>query len=193
MSSEIARWLLDSFMLFLEVSLGAILVYALLLFLRPALAFRWQTLLNYRVSGRRLSRPLEIPHHIEPFFYRHAKVAGGLLLAGAALLLWLTWRLPTPTGVGLYPLWPWLREALGRFLWLAGILIFIIGLVVLYRPSLLKTTEAAANRWVSTRRGFYLFNKDFAPLDRAVQARPRVVGLVLIACTLLTLQLLLRT
>lgn len=100
---------------------------------------------------RMLLAKLERPWHIERHIYRHHLAFGAGIVVGATVLLVLLIRYH---GANLdVPAWPrsggeqlmlLARWALGLF----AILAWVIGMIVLIRPSALKKVEAKSNRWV---------------------------------------------
>lgn len=91
---------------------------------------------------------LEHPRRVEWFIYRHHRLFGGAITAGALLLIML---------LGIYrtrmvetSLW---RSSVGAQLaliaiWVLAAFALIIGAYILIRPSALKGFEAMANRWI---------------------------------------------
>ena len=126
MSAELTLWLFDSIVLFIQVSIVAVWLFGLLLILAPGLALALQQRLNFRFSGRQISRPLEIPVNIDRYFYRHARPVGVALILGAAVLLILNWQLLGHVQPNSPAIWAWLAESLYWFLWISGITIFFI-------------------------------------------------------------------
>lgn len=126
-----------------------------------------------------LMRRLDRVHTIERFFYRHHLPFGAFLALGGAytLYVWVVLfneeRLIAHIALS-RQMAAWLVEAGEWFLVggnLAGIL---LGLAVLFRPSLLKRIEKYSNRWVPPEppRGTLRLG-----LDGAVERYPRAAGL----------------
>ena len=192
MSVATTAWLFDSMVLFLQISVAAVWLFGLLLVIAPQRTLALQQRLNFRFSGRQISRPLEVPVNIDRYFYRHARPVGVLLMLGAAGLLLLNWQLPGDIQTSSPALWAWLAESLYWFLWISGITIFFIGLGCLTRPSLLKPLEHKANHWVSTRQKTQFLSHAYTPLDGLLQQNPRLIGVVLTAVSSLLLLILLK-
>jgi hypothetical protein len=128
----------------------------------------------------RLNQPVETTR----WFYRYHHAAGLLISAGAAYALW-RWHTAyeRESVIGMldrrliHSGMDWLIPA-GEWIFLAfNSAILVFGMVVLFRPSLLKTPERWANRWVEVEADRALDRK-FDPLARAVEAHPRVLGLL---------------
>lgn len=128
----------------------------------------------------RLNRPVETTR----WFYRYHRIAGILITSGAAYALWrwyTAYEREAVTGLlgerilaagldWLVPAVEWIFLAFN-----AGIL--VSGLVVLLRPSLLKTPERWANQWVEVQTHRAL-DRPFDPLADAVSNHPRLLGLL---------------
>lgn len=132
------------------------------------------------VSMRRGLKPLEYPIWIERWLYRHHRITGSLLLAAgllffAAVVFPFGIQQPAAALPGESIFW----EALLWLLTLAHGVAAVLGLVILIRPSALKSLEAVANRWISTRQmGRPLENRYYGP-DRWAMRHPRATGMVL--------------
>lgn len=127
----------------------------------------------------RLNQPLETTRG----FYRHHRIAGLLIGAGAAYALW-RWFSAYRPGAAVALLdrrWvsagmDWLVPA---FEWIflgfnGAILVFAI--VVAMRPSLLKTPERIANTWIDVPEAQHALDRTYDPLSAIVWGRPRLVG-----------------
>lgn len=115
---------------------------------------------------------------VERYIYRHHLAFGAAIIAGALAFLALLARYHGVGGEITH--WPAFRGAqlmlLGRLAaWLFAALALVIGVIVVVRPSVLKTIEAISNRWVE-------------PSPTALLP-PRLLGILLlaagIACLLL--------
>lgn len=141
----------------------------------------------------RLNKPLDTTR----WFYRYHRPAGALILAGAAYGLWrwftayqreatmgLLDRRTISAGLD------WLVPAMECiFLGFNGA-ILIFGLIVLCRPSLLKTPERFANRWVEVRADQAL-DRSYDPLAGVLMDRPRLIGSVVVTtCSFLLWRLI---
>lgn len=141
----------------------------------------------------RLNRPIETAR----WFYRHHRAAGTLIVVAAVfnLLRWATVYNRAAVLSTLDRHWrssgmDWLIPALESMFVAFNAVFVIFGLVVLFRPSLLKVPERYANRWVEVRTGHTL-DLRFDPLASAVAQHPRLVGALITAlCGWLTAQLL---
>ena len=144
---------------------------------------RWNSAMNAWISSRQAMRPLEEPHDVKRVVYRWHKVAGLLVLAGAIYSLdelIFSYRTASLTqafrGLASPVLLAMLFDAL-RYLLVAGNLAALAaGLVLCFRPSLLKGIEAWGDRAYSGRKlAKPLDIMRYGP-DEFVRARPRLAG-----------------
>lgn len=134
----------------LHLVIGGLLLLFLLcacaglgLLLFPRAMARVITLRADRAPWSRLDRV----YRIERFFYRHHRAFGALLLAGSAYTLYQAGQRPELLGYAAAT-WGLAGEALGILLLGGNGLALVLALIVLVRPSLLKTPERLGNQWV---------------------------------------------
>ncbi|NJD34443.1 MAG: hypothetical protein FIA96_06355 [Betaproteobacteria bacterium] len=103
--------------------------------------------LRGRLLNGRLQEVLERPRRVERFIYRHHRLFGVAIVAGALMLL-------AVLGAGkpllfwvVLPGGPSVRAAM-VVLWVLAVAVLVIGIIVLVRPSALKGVETLANRWI---------------------------------------------
>lgn len=116
---------------------------------------------------------LETPRRIERFVYRHHRLSGAAIMLGAGFFIW---RIAS-SGV----LWSRGIDFQAPLLWLLGgaiVLAFMVGLVILIRPSGLKPVEVWANRWMGPDPG---------TLREWLNRHPRVLGLLVMSISLYAL------
>ena len=119
---------------------------------------------------------------VERPFYRHHRLTGGLLMAGSFYCLYAVLFQLEPAAVkhSLAQGNPWrevLVDAAFGYIYLVSIAVFLVGFVVLVRPSLLKNLESWSNRWVETGNQFKKIDKRTDFLDKWVARHPRVFGI----------------
>lgn len=169
----------------LMLGLALAFVVGLLLLARPQALFTLNARLSRWVDTRALFGVLDRPRHAERFFYRHHRTVGALIALGATYVLW-RWAFAYDRS-DLQALFgqrwvtqglDWLPAALETALVALHAAILAIGLVIMFRPSLLKGLERTANRWQpgpeTTRLDAVVGN-----LDVAFEGHPRVSGLLL--------------
>lgn len=197
-SVSVTIWLLDAAALAGMILLLASAIYGLALLVWPRAALQASAHLNRAYSSRRAMKPLEVPRKSEPFFYRHHRKVGWLLLVGVGtffalyfidfprntILMKLSQRLGAPVaGIVL--------DALTYFLFLTNSLIAVFAGAMIARPSSLKALESWSNRWLSTRQALRNVEISRDPLDRFAARFPRLAGLlILLSAGYITLSLL---
>lgn len=180
-----ASWLIQAG--FVIAASGAVLaaVSGAALLLAPAAALRMAQGLNPSKFFNGTLRRLERARKTEPFFYRHHRAFGAFIF-GLSLFFLMAYfctrtghELPARLAMtfgsrGYAPL----LEGVFYFFAATHALFVVFGLVVFFRPSLLKTLETRLNVWINTRVWFGIFDRHSAPLDRVATAYPRATGLV---------------
>ena len=162
------------------------LVVGGLLLAKPQALFALNERLSRWVDTREAFNLLDQPRHLERFFYRHHRALGIAVVLGASYVLG-RWAFAWERGDMLALLGPhwarqgmdWIPAALEFVLVGLHVAIFVVGLLIVFRPSLLKGVEKAANRWQP--------GPATAPLDHVVgslddtfESHPRVSGLLLV-------------
>ena len=173
----------------LLTALGILLVFGfavgLAVALWPALLPRLRSQTDRHISMRRATRPLDVPHNIDRWFYRHHRLYGScVVILSIALLSFLAFgarpevllhALPAADrGVGAI-----LIDTARVVLWGLGVFALIIGVVVFVRPSALKTFETWANRWVTPRRALKGLDREVRGVDDWIARHPRGWGVVI--------------
>lgn len=178
-------WLGQALLVALAAGLVLALVVGILLLANPRLLFSLNARLSRWVDTRATFQALDKPHQLERFFYRHHRVLGALVVLGAAFVL-ARWafaydRASAVTLFGRHWLTrglDWLPSAVEVVVVGLHAVILLVGLVILFRPSLLKAIEEAANHWqpgLETRP----LDAVVGNLDDRIGVHPRVSGLVL--------------
>ena len=189
----------QSLIVFLFVGSAAGVVLGLLLILRPAWLQSASKFTNRWVSTRQLDLALERSINIDMFVYRYRFVGGGLLLAGAAFILYffsVQFDKASVIAMGLQ-LYHWparLMEALVDGVVLSGLVgalsAAIVSLLLLLRPDLLRGVEQYSNRWVSSRRALKPMAIPHYEVDEAVFRHRQLAGSLLILGSLYTVIML---
>jgi len=161
------------------------LVIGVLLIVAPGVIARLQAVLDRRYSARRTLKPLEIPRSGERTFYRHHRWWGAAITLGALIYFAVYFfdynhaaaiaalsRYLHPQVAG------WLADSGAAMLTIGNGFALLIGLAVLFRPSLLKHLETGANRWLSSRQALRPMETDHTGPDRLAAAHPRLTGLL---------------
>jgi len=185
LSPEALPWV-QGLLAVLVLGLVLALIVGVLLLARPQLLFALNARLSRWVDTRSTLQMLDRPHHLERFFYRHHRALGAMIVAGAGYVLW-SWAFAYDRSDVVAILGRrWISAGLD---WVAAALevavvalhgaILVVGVLVFFRPSLLKGFEQTANRWqdgpATTRLDSVVGN-----LDGTFEGHPRISGLVLV-------------
>ena len=195
MNSMLSEIFYDASYLFIIIGTFIALILGLGLLFAPTITLRFNEKINTRFSMRKATKKIETAIKSEPLFYKYSKVSGALLVAGS---LYVLYTLNTFNAYSLIPhlpktinaaAWEWIIESLQIFFYVTCVFIFIFGVLVFIRPSLVKGFEQAANHWISTRRGFSKMTTDINFTNKLVGAYPRVFGAIITLFSILVLVL----
>jgi hypothetical protein len=157
----------------------------LLVAVHPPLLDRLRGPGDRRVSMRRATRALDVPRNADRWFYRHHRVYGTVvILLSVVLLTALAFgSAPAAWERALAPAWGAgagiVADTARVVLWVLGLVTLVIGVVVLVRPSALKSVERWANRWITPRRALRGLEREHRAADRWLAAHPRLWGLAM--------------
>lgn len=168
-----------------------VLIIGIAITIAPGMMIRLGEVLNRWVSTDEIFHRLDVPRSTERLFYRHHRVFGVLLTLGAAYVLYsflfafdyqsisrevILFHSAATT--------EWLLSALS-FLNIGFSLVGIgLGLVILFRPSLLKALEQWANRWYGVDDSLKRLDVQLKMPDSWFQKRPRLLGVLIVAGSL---------
>ncbi len=157
----------------------------------PTQALRLAEKLNREYSTDWLKRALDERHHSEPFFYRHHRLVGLVLVLATAYFFWsfaTAFSVDALVGIyeGLLPkvILEVLAVAATWVLVIGNALGFALGLVMLVRPSAIKGAEAKANRWTDTDRVVGVLDRRVDRPEGYLHRYPRRIGVVIVLATL---------
>jgi len=159
-------------------------VTGLLMLLVPGWLMRVSNRLNFWIDTSPWLHKLDEQRQFERLFYRHHLIMGILIIAGSLYSLWFIWNL---SGRGLVDLLPSfsnpvlldiLQAALVYLLLFGNLFALVIGIVVVFRPSLLKGVEAWSNRWVDSENALHSMDRRVDVVDRVIPGHPRLFGLL---------------
>lgn len=183
MNEIVAEILVTTFFSTLLVASLIALLTGIWLLLNPSSLRGLTKYLDHWYSLRRAMKPLEIEHHEERIFYRHHKPFGLFILIGSLYTLYRQLFSYEPTQVaGLFDFGispqaqDWLAESFYLFITLGNAAALLLGLLILFRPSLLKHLEQWANRWVSTRQVMRPLDTSHGEIDALLYRHPRITG-----------------
>lgn len=167
------------------------LIFGFGLFMGQGWAARLNVSMRRWVSTREMLRPLEVPRDINPHILRWHRGAGFfLILAGAYVLYTVALRFD-PGAIALlyqkrFPDWlvEIVAETLRWFIAIGSAAGLVIGIVLVFRPDLVRGIEAWAARSYSERRATKSLDEmKFGP-DQLILSAPRVSGALIIIASL---------
>jgi len=185
--------LLHALLLLLAVGGIAGLLTGAALVLWPAWLMQVNKLANQWIPTRQVDRLLEQAIKVDRWFYRHHRISGGALLAGAIFLVYFVIALLNKGSVvsGLskaYAISPVISEILldtvALSMLLGAAFTAIISLFLLSRPSMLRGFEQGANQWLSLRRVLKPFEVSRSGMDEYVFQNVQIVGILLLSGSL---------
>ena len=176
----------DFIHIFTLLVLALSLVIGLLLILKPALVIQWNNHFQKKYSMRQQTKVLEEQRNYDRLFYRYHRIVGALItLTSAYIFYYFTMVFETDMFSMIMPgynisilaiMADWLRV----MMLFVSTLTLIIGITIFLRPSSLKSFEAWANRWISTRQAARPLAKEYKKLDQIVLSHPRIVGFAVV-------------
>jgi len=142
--------------------------------------FREHSLWRQWLLEHELADLLNRYHKIEKFLYRHHRVIGTAVIAGALTLLTLIVKLHDAFASSTWSHILGIQLAI-LFSWALAILALIIGIFLLIRPSALKGIEVQANRWIGPSPATSLIEKPAVKGINALILRfPKHTGILLL-------------
>jgi hypothetical protein len=150
------------------------------LLLMPERAFGEQSRWREWLLERDLTALLNRYQRIEKPLYRHHRLVGAALTAGALTLLYLLGKLQGY----LFATNAWdhilgVRLAM-LFAWMLGFLALIIGIFFLIRPSTLKGVENLSNRWIGPPPSTFQQAEPAKGINHLILRFPRHTGILLL-------------
>lgn len=152
----------------------------------PAWLVRISERVNHWIDTSIWFKKLDEQKNFERLFYRHHIVMGILIVTGSLYSLRFLWRLYDAEQLLFLPVLDntFLQEILQiviTYILLSGnAAAFLVGLVVLIRPSLLKNIETWSNHWLETDRLFGKLDQRVDLDNRIIPEHPRLFGLLVV-------------
>lgn len=177
--------------IFLLIFSGLGLLLGVLLVLKPHAFVPLNQLASRWVSMRYVSRFLDKTFSIERWFYRHHRVMGIAVTLGASYFLYYFFITYNKAQVLLHLsrylsviLLDELLDALLLWAKIGGVVVWVMGVIILLRPSLLRGLEKKSNRWVSVRRATKVLDVPRVGVDDWVVQHARITGYFLLFASL---------
>lgn len=193
---DVDKFLFHALLLFLMSGGITGLLVGSALVLRPDWLLRISEAAGFWVATRKISSLLEHVFKIDYWLYRHHKVSGALLLAGAISLIYFYTvrfdKLPVlisfSVRYGIPPIFTEILVDSAVFcIFLGAAFALIISLFLMIRPSMLKDFERGANRWISLRRALKPFERLRSGVDEYAFRNAQMTGVLLLVASLYTL------
>jgi len=143
--------------------------------------------LNNWISTEHIFDSLNKPRYQERLFYRFHHLFGGLVIVFALISIYMLYFytdikpliqnivLMADTAFG-----KWLLESLYYILLGANILALVIGVIIFFRPSLMKEAEKKSNYWVETEEKLKVLDKTKDLPDTVLSGNPRIFGALIL-------------
>jgi hypothetical protein len=144
---------------------------------------------NRWVSTRQALKPLEIPRNAESRGPKPRWNGLVFVVAGAYVAIVLFQHNAAKVASSAVPssiVSELLLNAARWFMVVGGVTAVAVGVMLLFFPAAFARLEAGANRWYSTRQALSGGDAMHTPLDRWVEAFPRVSGLLIAALSLIS-------
>jgi hypothetical protein len=148
----------------------------------PDLIIKAGRRLNRWVSTDQLFHNLDQPQGSERFFYRY-HIISGASLALASLYIFITFVIGIDRGY-VFRIFAsataneWLTASIVFLCRAFSVIIFFIGLVIMFRPSLLKCLEGWSNKWFAVDGSLKRLDVELKVPDQVFGQRPRLMGLL---------------
>ena len=191
--------LLRSLLLFLMLGSVAGLLAGAALILRPNWLLRASKYVNRWIPTRKLNQSLERPINLDHWFYRYRHLSGAAILAGATFMLYFfTVSFDKPGILAVLPksatippvLMDALLDALVLISLIGAVSAMILGLFLMFRPSMLRNIELSANQPTSLRRALKPLEVPRSGVDEYVLRNVQLIGVLLLLGSLYTLAVL---
>lgn len=88
MNSMLSEIFFDATLLFIIIGTFIALAFGLGLIFAPGITLKFNEKINTRISLREKTKTFETPIKSEPFFYKHSKISGVILVLGASFVLY---------------------------------------------------------------------------------------------------------
>ena len=144
--------------------------------------------LNFWISTEHIFDEVDKPRFLERYVYRHHYLVGVIIILGAAYCLYvfliakdinyLLSNLPLISDNRI--LSEWIYQGLFYFLVFAIFLSLIIGMIILIRPSLLKTLEKYSNHWINNEQIFKRLDATRSIPEHVLPGNMRLFGVAVV-------------
>lgn len=178
--------LLSALPIFLVTGSVAGLIVGAVLILRPHWLLRAGPIANRWISTGSLDKTLNISINADSWFYRYRRASGLATLAGAIYVLYFFSGQIDKTSAGSGYIGV-LLDSMVLIALLGAALALFVSLIVLFRPSLLRKFESAANEWISLRAALKPLELLHNNVDEFTFRHTQQMGVILVLCSIYTL------
>ena len=147
--------------------------------------------LNFYIHTNPLLFKLDKTYFLERVFYKRHLLFGTLIVACSAYSFYRLYaiedvvaRMPLVINLVISEI---LYSSMGLLFMLLLVFSFVIGLIILFRPSLLKTIEAKANKWVDTSQVYEKLEKQRKIEQQQPLKWPRTYGFIICFLSMFTI------
>jgi hypothetical protein len=181
--------LLRSFLILLCVGSAAGVLLGVGMLLKPDFVASLNQRLSRWVGTEKIEEHFDRPRWVERMAYRHHRLVGGVLFAGALFILYtfvFTYNVRRISAA--IPTGSWrLMDVLVGLLIIGSVVAALVGIIILAKPSLLRDVEKSTNSWVSTDGALTFFNKMRNQPEAQMLRYRKAVGVFFIVGSLYTL------
>ena len=169
--------------------LGVLLIpVGLALIIIPARILAWGNSVNRWISTANFFNSLDESRNYERIYYKHHRLVGGIFIVLTAISIYMLgfYSGISATADGFERLadtvfGQWLLKTGYFILLVLCLLALVAGLVIFFRPSMLKSLETWSNRWIDTQtRLVHLDDVHEIPMN-IFPGKPRVFGCFVLA------------
>lgn len=176
--------------LILIISILSFVVGVGLAMRNPAM-LRYYNQMHRRFSLRRLTKPLFMPHFIEPVLHKHLNLLGAAIIMAASTTIFMLMDIDAdvfrPVFLGFFA--NETSEILAgytkSFLLVGNVICVVLGLLALFLPGVLSKIETYADKWYTLRKQTRSLHRIFPEVGNWVLAHPTVSGITLSLLSLL--------
>ncbi len=158
--------------------------------LRSVRMLRICAFMNRWVSVRRMTKPLYVPHYVEPVLLKRPTILGMLVIGGASISVYLLSRggfdaiYPSYKTLLPYTSTVILAGAVRNVLLTGNALCIVVGVMLLFSPQKFTRIERYTDAWYSIRKHTLPLDKMHSEVDQWVLAHPTVSGAALMMMSL---------
>jgi hypothetical protein len=179
-NNEIQLWAVTSIMM-----IGLLIFFiGVWILIRPEGFLKASKSLGRWISTDAFFESLDRPRYQERFIYKHHRIAGLMIITGAAYTLFMMYsKVDMQMFVAQLPqigtqFWTeWLYGVVYILLISANLMALLLGLIVLIRPSTLKVIEKYLNKWVVTGQDLKKLDQTHEIALEVLPGNPRLFGL----------------